>query len=145
MNLRLPPPRPLVFGRPLRLPLMVVRVAAGFPSPAEDYVEGQLDLNEHLIRHPAATFYVRASGDSMRGAGIHAGDLLIVDRAEPATSGRVVIASVDGELLVKRLIRQGGRIVLQAENESFAPMSFAEDEGGELRVWGVVTAVVHPL
>ena len=116
---------------------------AGFPSPAEDHVEGRLDLNEHLIRHPAATFFVRASGDSMLGAGIHPGDLLVVDRALEPAHGRVVIAVVDGELTVKRLEVRDGRVRLLAENDRYPPIELAP--GVELQVWGVVTSVVHPL
>src|SRR5471030_2397814 len=87
-------------------PLFAARVPAGFPSPADDYIERSLDLNEHLIRHPAATFFVRASGDSMTGS-IHSGDLLVVDRSLEAADGSVVIAVIDGELTVKRLRRRG--------------------------------------
>jgi DNA polymerase V len=86
-----------------QLPLYSCPVSAGFPSPADDYLEGQLDLNQHLIKHPVATFFVRVAGDSMVGAGIHSGDLLIVDRSLEPSDGRVVIAIVNGELLVKRL------------------------------------------
>lgn len=88
---------------PLSLPLFASRVPAGFPSPADDYIDQRLDLNEHLINHPAATFFVRVSGDSMTGASLHDGDLLIVDRALEPVDGRIVIAAVNGELTVKRL------------------------------------------
>ncbi|MBW1794943.1 MAG: translesion error-prone DNA polymerase V autoproteolytic subunit [Deltaproteobacteria bacterium] len=84
-------------------PLFMVPVAAGFPSPAEDYIEGKLDLNKHLIKHPAATFFVRVTGDSMVDAGIHPGDILIVDRAIEPADKKVVIAIIDGELTVKRI------------------------------------------
>lgn len=124
-------------------PLYASRVQAGFPSPADDYIEGALDLNEHLIRHPAATFFVRATGDSMLGAGIHPGDLLVVDRALHPADGRVVIAVLDGELTVKRLRLRDGRVQLVAENPAYAPITLAND--AELVVWGVVTSVVHPL
>jgi len=89
-----------------RIPLFAAGVPAGFPSPADDYIDRHLDLHEHLIEHPAATFYVRASGDSMVGAGIHDGDLLIVDRAVEPRDGHIVIAVVHGELTVKRLRRR---------------------------------------
>lgn len=130
-------------GAAMRLPLVGSRVAAGFPSPADDYIETQLDLNEHLIHRPAATFFVRTTGNSMEGAGIHSGDLLVVDRAERATSGKVVIASVDGELLVKRLVRHGRRLHLEAENPAFPPLVFEHEDATELVIWGVVTAVIH--
>src|SRR5713101_669572 len=91
--------------------LCLVPVSAGYPSPADDYLEGSLDLNQHLITHPTATFFVRVAGESMREAGIHSGDVLIVDRALTPTDGSVVIAVVNGELTVKRLSkRQGKRI-----------------------------------
>lgn len=88
-------------------PLFLVPVCAGFPSPADDYLEGKLDLNEHLIKHEAATFFVKVKGDSMIGAGIHSGDLLIVDRATLPTDNRVVVAIINGQLTLKRLCQQG--------------------------------------
>ena len=87
------------------MPIFACGVSAGFPSPADDYLEGSLDLNEHLIRQPAATFFVRAKGDSMIGAGIHDGDLLVVDRSVNAKNGNVVIAVVNREISVKSSIR----------------------------------------
>jgi DNA polymerase V len=135
--------RPDPATAPLELVLYGTRVAAGFPSPADDYVEGRLDLNQHLIRHPAATFFVRASGDSMLGAGIHPGDLLVVDRSLEPTHGKVVIAVVDGELTVKRLDIRDGRVRLLAENDRYPPIVFAENM--DLQIWGVVTSVIHPL
>ena len=92
-----------------RIPLFLTGVPAGFPSPADDYIDCHLDLHEHLIEHPAATFYVRASGNSMVQAGIHDGDLLIVDRAVEPHDGHIVIAVVLGELTVKRLRQRQGR------------------------------------
>jgi DNA polymerase V len=118
-------------------------VSAGFPSPAEDYIEGKLDLNLHLIKNPAATFYVRVSGDSMTGAGIHSGDLLVVDRSLDAVSGRVVIAVLHGELTVKRLFVEGERLILKAENDSYEPIEVKEPQ--ELSIWGVATSVIHLL
>jgi DNA polymerase V len=118
-------------------------VSAGFPSPAEDYIEGKLDLNLHLIKNPAATFYVRVSGDSMTGAGIHSGDLLVVDRSLNPISGCIVIAVLNGELTVKRLCREGDRLVLNAENDSYPPIEVMEPQ--ELSIWGVATSVIHLL
>lgn len=123
--------------------LFMVPVAAGFPSPAEDYIEDKLDLNQYLIRHPAATFFVRASGDSMIGAGIHSNDLLVVDRAIEPIEGSVVIAVVDGELTVKRLQRKGERLLLLAENVNYHPLEI--NEHTEFQIWGVVTNVIHSL
>ncbi|MBT7942156.1 MAG: translesion error-prone DNA polymerase V autoproteolytic subunit, partial [Alphaproteobacteria bacterium] len=97
---------------PSALPFFATAVQAGFPSPADDYMEGALDLNEHLIRRPAATFFLRVLGDSMTGAGIHSGDLLIVDRSIHPIDGHIVIAVIDGELTVKRLSRRRGRVCL---------------------------------
>ena len=123
--------------------LFDARVPAGFPSPAADYKEDRLDLNKHLIRHPAATFFVRAIGDSMIGAGIHCGDLLVVDRSLEARDKNVVIAAVNGELTVKRIRIRDKKITLVPENESYC----AQEVGGnvEFEVWGVVTSVIHEL
>ena len=124
-------------------PMYGESVCAGFPSPADDYIEAKLDLNEFLVKHPAATFFVRAVGDSMIGAGIHSGDILVVDRALEATEGKVVIAVVDGELTVKRLRRIEGKLCLAPENPEFPPIEVDEESG--LEIWGVVTAVIHGL
>ncbi len=123
--------------------LAVCRVEAGFPSPSDDYMEGSLDLNEHVIKHPSATYFVKASGDSMTGAGIFDGDLLVVDRSLEPVHGKVVIAEVDGQLTVKRLLKARGHISLQPENASYPPIEF--QEGNEVVVWGVVTHVLHDL
>ena len=130
-------------GTDCPLPLPASGVAAGFPSPADDYVEGQLDLNEHLIRRPSSTFFVRASGESMVGAGIHPGDLLIVDRSLEAVSGKVVIAILGGELTVKRLHVSKAGIRLLPENPDFPEIAI--DDPDALTIWGVVTHVIHPL
>lgn len=122
-------------------PLLLSMVAAGFPSPAEDYVEGPLNLHAHMVSRPAATFFVRASGESMTGAGIRPGDLLVVDRSIRPTPGRVVIAEVGPDLTVKRFRRDGSGVWLESTNPRFPPIRPAE--GQELRVWGVVTFVVH--
>jgi len=126
---------------PLPPPLSASRVSAGFPSPATDHLDRRLDLNEHLLLHPQATFFMRVKGDSMIGAGIHDGDLLIVDRSLEASSGRVVVAAIDGELTVKRLRRRGGRVVLQPENPDYAEIVVGEDRA--LDIWGVVAYVIH--
>ena len=93
------------------LPLYLSPVEAGFPSPAEDYTEQKLNLHKYVVRHEAATFFVRAHGDSMLNAGIHDGDLLVVDRAIAAEHNRVVIAALEGELTVKRLVRRDNRVL----------------------------------
>ncbi len=125
----------------LTCPLYSSHVRAGFPSPADDYIETYLDLNSHLIKHPAATFFVTASGDSMTGAGIHSGDMLIVDKSLDATHGKIVIAAINGELTVKRLSRQGESVQLLPENEDFQPIDITSDH--DLVIWGVVTHVIH--
>ncbi len=124
-------------------PLFLVPVAAGFPSPADDYIEQQLDLNRHLISHPAATFFVRVRGDSMLDAGIHSGDILIVDRALEPSDKKVVIAVIDGELTVKRIRMLDRRIYLQPENRDFEPTEITS--GMDFTIWGVVTYVIHAL
>lgn len=118
-------------------------VSAGFPSPADDYIDGKLDLNEYLVKHPAATFFVRAIGESMIGAGIHPGDILIVDRSLEAANNRVIIAVLNGELTVKRFHESGGRLYLLPENDRYEPIALTKDT--DFEVWGVVTSVIHPL
>jgi len=119
------------------------QVAAGFPSPADDYLESRLDLNEHLVKHPAATFFVRVSGDSMIGAGIRTGDLLIVDRSLEASDRKVIIAVLNGEMTVKRLSLNKGTVKLLAENENYSAVPV--DDTVDFEVWGVVTHVIHDL
>ena len=125
------------------LPLYLAPVEAGFPSPAEDYLDRRLDLHQHLVRNEAATFFLRAHGESMLGAGIHDGDLLIVDRSMDAAHRKVVIAALDGELTVKRLLHREGRVLLAPENPRFEPIDITESES--VHLWGVVTYVVHKL
>lgn len=127
----------------LALPLFAGKVSAGFPSPADDYIEKTLDLNELLVQQPAATFFVRAQGESMLGAGIHPNDILVVDRSLEAVSGKIVICALDGELTVKRLIRENDHWTLQAENLNYADIVIYD--GLELVIWGVVTNVIHAL
>lgn len=131
---------PALSFKPIHLPLFSYKVAAGFPSPADDYIEGRLSLDEHLIHHKDSTFFVRAKGNSMVGAGIFDNDLLIVDKSLTPTSGDIVIAVLDGDLTVKRLIKQGSRIILKPENHRFKDIEL--QEGQELQVWGVVTSTV---
>ena len=129
-------------GSPCPLPLIAAAVPAGFPSPAEDFVEGTLDLNEHLIHRPAATFIVRVKGDSMTGAGIFPGDLLVVDRSLEAQSGSIVIAVIGGELTVKRLHKKAAnQWTLVAENPHYPPITLGPDR--ECMIWGVVASAIH--
>ena len=124
-----------------RTPLFGSKVVAGFPSAADDYIEARLDLNEYLVGHKEATFFLRVKGDSMIGANIHDGNLLIVDRAVEPKHGNIVVAVVNGELTVKRLYKRRGVVKLQAANEAFPDTLIKPDN--ELAVWGVVRHVVH--
>ena len=123
------------------IPIFTSRVQAGFPSPADDHLEDTLDLNTHLINHKEATFFVKAQGESMIGAGIHQGDILIVDKSLSPKSGKIVIAVVDGEFTVKRLHKYKGNITLKAENSEFEDIKIKGTD--ELIIWGVVTSVIH--
>ncbi|MHC4873434.1 MAG: LexA family protein [Planctomycetota bacterium] len=126
-----------------RFPIYESKVAAGFPSPADDYLEGTLDLNEHLIENPNATFFVRVSGDSMTGAGIFPDDIMLVDRSLSPQSGNIIIAVLDGELTVKRLYKNGQVTELRAENPAYKPIRISGDM--KLDAWGVVKHVIHSL
>jgi DNA polymerase V len=117
-------------------PLFSSQPAAGFPAPGDDQVERPLDLNEYLVKNPTATFFVRVSGDSMEGAKIFHGDVLVVDRSIQARSGMVVVAAVYGELVVKRLKNQGNRAYLVSENDNYEPICINDAE--DVFVWGVV-------
>jgi len=125
------------------LPLFLESVSAGFPSPADDYLEGKLDLNEHLVKNPTATFFVRVTGDSMEGAGMYSGDILVVDRSLDPKDDNVIIAVIDGELTVKRLSNNKGEISLIPENPNYKPLKITEEMS--FTVWGVVTNVIHSL
>jgi DNA polymerase V len=122
-------------------PLFMTAVSAGFPSPAESYIEGHLDLNRYLIKHPVATFYVRVSGDSMMGAGINAGSILVVDRHVEAEDGDIVIARINDELCVKRLRVRRGRIWLMPENDNYQPIEVIESM--DFEVWGRVMHAIR--
>ncbi|WP_370637198.1 LexA family protein [Legionella sp. 16cNR16C] len=128
-------------ANPASIPLYSCKVKAGFPSPADDYIEAYVSLNEFLIKHPSSTFLLTASGDSMKDAGIVNGDLLVVDRSLEPAHGRIVIAAVDGELTVKRLSRINGQVQLIPENSAFSPIDITENQ--DLIIWGVVTHVIH--
>ncbi|NDV20968.1 translesion error-prone DNA polymerase V autoproteolytic subunit [Pseudodesulfovibrio sp. JC047] len=124
------------------LPLSGESVPAGFPSPAEEYLETPLDLNAYVAPRPEATFFVRASGDSMIGAGIYHDDILVVDRSQQPQQGNVVIAFLDGEFTVKRLARScDGDLVLAPENPEFSPILLTPET--DFEIWGVVRHVIH--
>jgi DNA polymerase V len=125
----------------LHIKLFTCSVEAGFPSPAEDHIETTLDINDLLIEHPAATFFVRVAGDSMIEAGIHAGDVLVVDRSKTAIDGNIIIALVNGDYTVKRLSVQRDEIMLCPENANYQPIRLSGLD--ELIVWGVVTGLAR--
>ena len=132
-----------VENRCYRLPFYECAVAAGLPSQAEDEVHEELDLNELLIRRPESTFCVRVAGSSMINVGIHHNDILVVDKGISPENGKIVIAAVNGELTVKRLLKEKGKVTLMPENEKYPPIEI--EEGMELHIWGVVTNVIHNL
>jgi DNA polymerase V len=134
---------PAKMPRRIPLPLFSGKVAAGFPSPADDFIEKTLDLNELLVQKPAATFFARAQGVSMIGAGIHPNDILVVDRSIEPVPGKIVICALNGELTVKRLDRENGQWKLAAENPDYPDIVIYDEL--ELVIWGVVTTVIHPL
>ena len=125
----------------MKIPFALSPICAGFPSPATDYIDKSLDLNEYIVKHPTSTFYVRSSGDSMIGAGIHNGDILVVDRSLKAVSGNIIIAILDGEFTVKRLSIKNENVFLISENDLYPNISI--HEGIDFEIWGVVTTVIH--
>lgn len=125
------------------LPVFTNPVSAGFPSPADDHIDKKLDLNEALIKHPAATFFVRVQGESMKDIGILNNDLLVVDRSLTAKDGQVIVAVIDGEFTVKRIKRDKKRLFLIPENKSYKPIEILE--GMDFTLWGVVTYAIHTL
>ena len=135
-------PLALIKARRLHIPLFIEAVSAGFPSPAQDYVEKALDLNELCIKRPAATFFVRVDGDSMIQAGIYPGDILVVDRSITAEHGDAVIVAIHGEFTVKELeLRPTVRLV--PRNTTYSPIEIPE--GAELDIFGVVTNVIRAI
>jgi len=125
----------------LELELYQSSVSAGFPSPADDYVDVKLDLNKYLIKHPSATFYVRVKGNSMINANIHDGDLLIVDKSKIPQNNDIAICVIDGDFTVKRLKMQGDDIFLIPENPDYQPIKVVD--GNNFQVWGVVSYIIH--
>lgn len=128
---------PALSPRPCLRPLGLVKVSAGFPSPASDYEDKRLDINDYLVRNPVSTFFFAVSGDSMEGAQIFHGDVLVVDRSIEAQHGHIVVAFYQGERLVKRLHCRHGRVALLAENPAYPALEVRQGE--DLVVWGVVT------
>lgn len=123
-----------------KLPLLLQTVRAGFPSPAEDFLDTKLDLNDYLITHPSATFFLRVKGDAMEKAGIFSGSVLIVDRSLKPAKNSVVVAVLNGELLVRRYKKEGDTVWLFADHDSYVPMCITHEM--QFEVWGVVTGVI---
>jgi len=121
--------------------LMAAPIRAGFPNPAEEAGGFALDLNEYLVKHPVSTYYLRVEGDSMNGAGITSGDLVVVDKSLQAKSGDIVVAAVDGDFTLKRLKKQGSEVWLMPENPDYQPIAL--HEAADASLWGVVTFVIH--
>jgi len=125
----------------LQLPYAETGISAGFPSPADDFIELGLDLNKALIPHPAATFYARVKGSSMIDAGIGEGDILVIDKSLDPKDGDVAICFLDGEFTVKRMVCRDGGLLLMPANEEFRPIPITEEN--DFLVWGVVTYIIH--
>ena len=125
----------------LKIPYFEGGVSAGFPSPAEDYIDNEIDLNNLLIDNPTSTYYVRVVGYSMKGAGIIDGDLLIVDRSLEIINNCIVVAHIDGEFTVKRIKKINTKMFLYAENENYPAIEINEDM--KLEIFGVVTHAIH--
>lgn len=127
----------------LELPYVNEGISAGFPSPALDFVNLTIDLNKHLIKHPSATFYGRVKGQSLKNAGIHDGDLIIIDRSIEPTNGKIVVCYIDGEFTAKRIKRTKNELLLMPENEDYKPIKIEEENN--LIIWGIVTHVIKSL
>jgi len=129
------------FTKKFRIPLLNDSVSAGFPSPADDYTEENIDLNEHLISNPFSTFFLRVKGESMINAGIKDKDLIIVDKSLIAKPGNIVIAMIDGEFTIKRLSIKNNELYLKAENHNYPDFSFKNHI--DVQIWGVVIYSIH--
>lgn len=125
------------------IPFYQSNVPAGFPSPAEDFMDLDLNLQEYLVQHPSATFCVRVTGDSMQNAGICSGDVMVVDRALEPQNNTIVLAILDGEFTVKRIQKKGQELYLKPENSKFKPIQITEEMN--FQVWGVVTHIIHKI
>ncbi len=130
-------------GKKIKLPLYEFPVSAGFPSPADDYIDKHIDLNEYIIKHPSATFFVRVKGNSMENSGITDGDLVVVDRALVPSDNTIVVALLDGEFTLKRVKVRERELFLVPENPSYEPIKITEDM--DFQVWGVVTYCIKEI
>ena len=124
-------------------PLYENAVQCGFPSPADDFLDLDINLNDYLVKHKSATFCVKVNGSSMNGVGIHSGDVLIVDRAESVKNNSIVLAVIDNEFTVKSIKKNAGKLYLNPANDNYKPIEITEDMN--FHVWGVVTFVIHTL
>ena len=124
----------------LALEYISTGISAGFPSPAADFIDTKIDLNKHLIKHPSSTFYGRVKGDSMKDAGIHDGDLLVIDKSLEPQNGKIAICYIDGEFTVKRIKLEKDTCWLMPENEKYKPIKVTADN--EFLIWGIVTHVI---
>lgn len=127
----------------LELPFVANGISAGFPSPADDFLDLNIDLNKHLIKNPSTTFYGRVRGDSMIDAGIHDGDLLIIDKSLEPTNNKIAVCFIDGEFTVKRISIEKDVVWLFAENQNYKPIKVTKDN--EFVIWGIVTNVIKSL
>ena len=125
----------------MKVTLYLNSVCAGFPSPASDYLEGEIDLNRYLIKNPLATFIVKSQGNCMLQAGIHSGDLLIVDKSIKPKNNSIVIASINGDLIVKRIKISGKKFLLTSDNKKYG--NFEINNESDIFIWGIVTKVIH--
>ena len=124
------------FSTELELPYVDVGISAGFPSPADDFIELTIDLNRELIKHKDSTFFAKVKGDSMKNAGIFDGDLLIIDKSLEPQDGKIAICQIDGDFTVKRIKKENDVVWLIAENEDYKPIKVTEEN--ELMIWGIV-------
>ena len=125
------------------LPIYENAVQCGFPSPADDFLDLDINLNDYLVKHKSATFCVKVNGSSMDGVGIHSGDVLIVDRAESVKNNSIVLAVIDNEFTVKSIKKNAGKLYLNPANDNYKPIEITEDMN--FHIWGVVTFVIHAL
>ena len=125
----------------MKVTLYLNSVCAGFPSPANDYLEGEIDLNRYLIKNPLATFIVKSQGNCMLQAGIHSGDLLIVDKSIKPKNHSIVTASIDGDLTVKRIKISGKKFLLSSDNKNYRNVKI--NNKSDIFIWGIVTKVIH--
>ena len=124
-----------------KIPLFEGSVSAGFPSPADDYMDMDLDLHDHLVKNPSSTFCVKAIGESMKDAGIKSGDIMLVDRSLEPKNRSIVLAVINGEFTVKRVNLNDNKLYLMPENDSFTPIKITEEM--DFKIWGVVTFIIH--